>query len=259
MPELPDLEVFSTNLQKKLQGKTVKEISVPAEKNLNVSVRELKKTLEGKKIKKVYREGKQLHIEFSSGDVLGLHLMLHGDLHLIEKKDKPKHLVVDLLFDDGTALALTDWQQNARPTLNPEPSPAPDALSEELNTSFLKKQFAKTRTAVKNFLLDQKRIRGIGNAYADEILWDAAISPFSASNKLPDEKIKQLARSIRKVLQDAEKKIRKSHPDIIAGEVRDFMVIHNPKKKTSPGGAKLQHKKIGARRTYYTDEQKLFT
>ena len=106
--------------------------------------------------------------------------------------------------------------------------------------------------------MDQKIIRGIGNAYADEILWDAGISPFSVCNKIPDEKIKRLPRSIRSVLQDAEKQIRKSKPDIISGEVRDFLKIHNAKKEQSPTGGKIHHKMANSRITYYTDEQELF-
>lgn len=80
-------------------------------------------------------------------------------------------------------------------------------------------------------MLDQQLIRGIGNAYADEILWDAGISPFSVSGKIPPGKISALAKSIRKVLKAAEKRIIKKHHGIIAGEVRDFLLIHNPDKK----------------------------
>lgn len=80
----------------------------------------------------------------------------------------------------------------------------------------------KTRTNIKNLLLDQKVIRGIGNAYADEILWHARISPLSVCNKIPDEKIKAIAKSIKTVLHKAIKHICKSHPQIISGEVRDF-------------------------------------
>ncbi len=67
----------------------------------------------------------------------------------------------------------------ATPTLNPAPSAAPDALSEEVNFEFLKTLLSTKKGSIKNILLDQKLIRGIGNAYADEILWDARISPFS--------------------------------------------------------------------------------
>ena len=74
------------------------------------------------------------------------------------------------------------------------------------------------RTNIKTFLLDQKNIRGIGNAYADEILWEAGISPLSVCNKIPDKKIKEMAKAISFVLEDAEKQIRKAQPDIISGE-----------------------------------------
>ena len=64
--------------------------------------------------------------------------------------------------------------------------------------------------------------------------------------------------AIKKVLTDAEKEIRKNHPDIISGEVRDFLKIHNSKKKESPGGADIQIKTAGGRKTYFTDEQVLY-
>ena len=122
----------------------------------------------------------------------------------------------------------------------------------------MKTRLAKSKAVVKSVLLDQHIIRGIGNAYADEILWDAGISPFSISNKIPAAEVKALMKSIKSVLQHAEKSIVKSHPDIISGEIRDFMLIHNSKKDKSPTGAPIQVKSVGARKTYYTDEQKLF-
>ena len=115
------------------------------------------------------------------------------------------------------------------------------------------------RAIVKNVLLDQKVIRGIGNAYADEILWDAGISPFSISNKIPTASIKALVKSIKHVLEHAEKQIKKTNPDIISGEVRDFLLIHNAKKDKSPSGAAILQKTAGGRKTYYTDEQELFS
>jgi formamidopyrimidine-DNA glycosylase len=107
-------------------------------------------------------------------------------------------------------------------------------------------------------LLDQHNIRGIGNAYADEILWDAKISPFAVSNKIPEAAIKRLVKSIRSVLKDAEKQILKKDPDIISGEVRDFLPIHNSKKTHSPTGGKIISTTVNSRITYYTEEQELF-
>jgi len=255
MPELPDLQAFSHNLDKKLSGKTVKEIVIVNAKKLNVTHQELKDTLEGQKLDKVYREGKELYFKFSKGDILSLHLMLHGKLFLFEGENENKYPIIELHFTDGTGLALTDFQGIANPTLNPEEKESPDAIA--IDADFLKTRLAKTKTNIKTVLLDQKIIRGIGNAYADEILWHAGISPFSISSKIPANKLTGLTKSIQDVLKDAEKAILKSNPDIINGEVRDFMLIHNSKKTHSPGGAEIRIKE-GSRKTYYTDEQELF-
>ncbi|MBA4058070.1 MAG: DNA-formamidopyrimidine glycosylase, partial [Marivirga sp.] len=207
-------------------------------------------------IKSVYREGKELHFQFSKDDVLGLHLMLHGALSFTEIDEVVKHAVLELVFDEKK-LALTDWQRAAKIKLNPEPSDVPDALSNDVNYEFLKTALQK-RTTIKNFLLDQKMIRGIGNAYADEILWDAGISPFSICKAIPDKAIKKLAHSIHKILADAEKNIKKADPQRISGELREFLVIHNSKKKTSPTNAPIQYKMVASRKTYFTNEQELF-
>lgn len=255
MPELPDLQAFSYNLDKKLGGKTIKEITIVNAKKLNVSHQQLKDTLEGQKLDKVYREGKELYFKFSKGDILALHLMLHGKLFLFETKSDNKYPIIELYFTDGTGLVLTDFQGIANPTLNPAEKESPDAMA--IDAGFLKNRLVKTKTNIKTVLLDQKIIRGIGNAYADEILWHAGISPFSVSNKIPDDKLQDLVKSIKSVLADAEKAILQSNPDIINGEVRDFMQIHNAKKTYSPKGAEIKIKE-GSRKTYYTDEQVLF-
>jgi formamidopyrimidine-DNA glycosylase len=258
MPELPDLQAFSRNLDKKLAGKTVKEVIIHNAKKLNVSEKELQAKLEKQKLAAIYRDGKELYIKFSEGDILALHLMLHGKLFLFEGKNSNKYSIIELVFTDDTGLVLTDFQGIATPTLNPEEKEAPDAVDDKAGFAYLKERLGKTKTNVKTVLLDQKIIRGIGNAYADEILWDAGISPFSASNKLPEDKIKDLVKSIHSVLKDAEQQILKSNPDIINGEMRDFMNIHNSKKKHSPKGAPILIKE-GSRKTYYTEEQTLYS
>ncbi|MBT1701677.1 DNA-formamidopyrimidine glycosylase family protein [Chryseosolibacter indicus] len=256
MPELPDLQVFSRNLTKLLVGKEVKTVNVPNAKKLNVSANELKKSISGSKVSKVYREGKELQIAFDNDQVLALHLMLRGKLHFFEGKNTQKSIVIELLFTDDTGLAMSDFQGQATPTLNPEKRDTVDAL--DVNVTFLKETLNNSKAAIKNLLLDQYVIRGIGNAYVDEILWEARISPFSISNKIPDEQIKALAKAIKAVLTDAEKAILKSHPDIISGEVRDFLQIHNSKKTHSPTGGEILIKEGGGRKTYYTEEQELF-
>jgi formamidopyrimidine-DNA glycosylase len=210
-------------------------------------------------VKKVYREGKEIHIGFSNGNIVGLHMMLHGKLHWFEGKNDEKYPIAEFYFDDSTGLALADFQGMAVVALNPVEKEAPDALSKAITATWLASKLAGKRTTVKNFLLDQQSIRGIGNAYADEILYEAGISPFSVANKIPAEKIRTLATTIRSVLMKAEKQIRKKQPGIIGGEIRDFLNIHNAKKKKSPGGKNILFKTVGGRKTYYTSEQKLFS
>lgn len=258
MPELPDLQVFSRNLQKEVAGNKLTAIKVYVAKNLNVTADELQKTLLHQQLNAVRRMGKELHFEFDNGQVLGLHLMLHGELTLFEDHNVPKFAIIEMIFSNGKGLALSDFQKMATPTLNPDSSAAPDALSEEVNLTYFKNLFSSKTAAIKNILLDQKLIRGIGNAYADEILWEARISPFSLANKIPEEKIKTLVNAIRCVLKDAEKHLLQAHPDIISGEYREFLKIHGAKIKNSPTGAEVQVKRIGSRKTYFTSEQELF-
>lgn len=134
-----------------------------------------------------------------------------------------------------------------------------DALAEGLSAAFLQKKLKASKTAlVKNFLMDQKKIKGIGNAYADEILWEAKISPFSKCGAIRETQVADLAKAIKSVLIDAEKHILKHHPDLITGEVRDFLKIHNHHKEKSPTGKPILVEEINGRKTYYTEEQKLY-
>lgn len=232
---------------------------MPNGKKLNVSAAQLKDKLAGQTLKEIKRVGKELHLDFKDGDVLALHLMLHGQLFLDKERTEHKHAIIQLVFDNGECLTMADYQGAATPTLNPPAKEAPDALAKEVDYSFWKEKLAKTRSVIKNVLLDQNVVRGIGNAYADEILWEAGISPFSPGNKIPEAAVKKLAKAIRDVLEDAEKQIIKSNPDIISGEVRDFLKIHNARKTHSPTGAAIYHKVANSRKTYYTDEQELYS
>ncbi|MGN6569617.1 MAG: DNA-formamidopyrimidine glycosylase family protein [Flavipsychrobacter sp.] len=257
MPELPDLQVFSKNLTKQLKGKTVDDVIVYEDKKLNVSPATLKKHLQGKKLKEVNRYGKELHFIFDDDTVLALHLMLRGQLFIFEGDNKHKNSIVALIFKDGAGLVLVDYQKNATPTLDPKPKDAPDALGKDMNFDYLKQKMSATRAAIKNVITDQHVILGIGNAYADEILWEAGISPFSAANKIPDNKIKDLIAAIKNVLKDAEKQILELSPDIISGETRSFLKIHNSKLQRSPTGA-IIYSKGSTSKTYFTDEQALY-
>ncbi|ANH80161.1 hypothetical protein A8C56_03415 [Niabella ginsenosidivorans] len=258
MPELPDLQAFSRNLTRSLKGKIVENITLTVDRRTNVSEKDLKAALSGKKLKQVERIGKQLCWDFGKNARLCMHLMLHGKLVLMkDNEDPPKNRIASLKFDDQT-LYLTDFQKAAHLILNPPESGAVDALSAQITGNWLAGQLKGSRAKIKAVLMDQHMIAGIGNAYADEILWEAGIAPQSIAGKIPPAAVNKLAKSIGKVLRDAEKQILKSTPDIIAGEIRDFLKIHNAKKDKSPGGSKILNTTLGGRTTYYTEEQILY-
>ncbi len=257
MPELPDLEVFSTNLKSHFAGKKLLSLKVINGKNLKDKPKDLSEELDGKILKDIYRSGKELRFKFSNNNILGMHLMLTGDVFLFDKINDHKFTIVELHFSNGKGLALTDRMQNANVKLNPEEKKGIDALDKSLDFKYLKSIFNR-KASIKNVLLNQDQIRGIGNAYADEILWEARISPFSTVNAIPDEKIKELVKIIKSVLRNAISKISNTHPGIIQGEVRDFLKIHTKQQTESPTGATIRIEKKGMLKTYYTDEQKLY-
>ncbi len=148
MPELPDLQVFSQNLHKILSGKTLEKLTLVNGTKLKAPEKEFKKNLEKQKLKKIYREGKELRFEFENNNILGLHLMLNGELYLFDKTNEHKNTIIQFLFNDNTGLAMMDYRGMATATLNPESRESPDALSDELNFTFLKQRLVKTRTII---------------------------------------------------------------------------------------------------------------
>lgn len=255
MPELPDLEIFAANLEKRFKNKTLERLDVTVAKKLNVPEKDLKAALEGHQLKAVLREGKTLQLHFGGGNVLGLHLMLHGEIQLIEKDDEVKFKIIEFHFKGDNSFALTDFQKQATPTLNPEASEVPDALSREFTITYFAKVLAKKSVQIKQVLMDQKIVRGIGNTYADEILWHARVSPFSVAKAIPEKKVKDLYRAIDEVLRKEIMNLTKAIPESFNAEVRDFLKIHNPKLTESPTRQKILVDKTGGRKTYYTIEQ----
>jgi len=255
MPELPDLEVFAANLEKRFKNKTLENLEVTVAKKLNVSEKELKAALTGHQLQSVLREGKTLQLHFGGGNVLGLHLMLHGAIQLVEHDDEVKFKIIEFQFKGGHSFALTDFQKAATPTLNPQPVTVPDALSPDFSLTYFKGILAKKKVGVKQVLMDQKIVRGIGNTYADEILWHARVSPFAVAKLIPEAKVKDLHKAVDDVLRKEIMNLTKAIPDSFNAEVHDFLKIHNPKLTVSPTGQKILIDKSGGRKTYYTIEQ----
>ena len=257
MAELPDLTVFAKTLNHHFRGKTLKEVKVTVGKKLNVPAKELQEGLEGHKLEVVQREGKTLEFHFANGQVLGLHLMLRGELTLVnEENPSPKFEIIRFDFGKQGAFAVTDLLKQARPTLDPTPVNVPDALAID-QADFLN-LLSKKEVPIKTLLMDQKRIRGIGNSYADEILWEARISPFSVAGAIPKKETAQLFHAMEKTLNDAIATISELNGYEMKGELRDVLKIHSPHLDKSPTGKPIKSEKLNGRTTYFTDEQKLY-
>jgi formamidopyrimidine-DNA glycosylase len=143
--------------------------------------------------------------------------------------------------------------------LNPKPSKVPDALSDTFTCEYFSGQLKRNAFRnIKEVLIDQKVIRGIGNAYVDEILWQANISPESVAGKIPEEKVKELFQAVPFILNDAIQNIQKISPDIISGEERSFLKVHNPQKKYTDEGDRIIVKTVVSKKTYFTEKQQLF-
>jgi len=256
MPEIPDLNIFSLNLSKQLVGKKLALFDVIVPRKLKVPESALKEALEGQELTSISREGKELYFTFKNGHVLAIHLMLHGTMFWYQNKNENRFTIVELLFSDGTGLAITDWQKAVIITLDPKPVKVPDAMS--IPDGYLMKALSTSSHHIKSVLTEGKVIRGIGNAYVDEILYAANISPFSKANKIPSAKIEELLKAIPAVLKEAEHMILKEFPDTITEKKRDFLQVHRPKQKQTLGGEPIRTAEIDSRKTYYTDKQELF-
>jgi len=257
MPELPDVEVFTRNLHKLFSGKQLDKIKIINGQKLKDTAAAFGKALNGQTLQKVYRSGKEMRFSFSNKTILGLHLMLTGDVILFEKTNTHHSTIAELYFSDGTGFALTDRMKNAFIKLDPVDKAGVDALDTQLNFNYLKTVF-KRKAQIKKLLIDQDIIRGIGNSYSDEILWRARISPYSIAAAIPDEKIKELVPIIKKTLKEETERIYKKFKGKVNVEVKEFLQIHTKNNTKSPTGAPIIIDQKGMMKTYYTKEQVLY-
>lgn len=257
MPELPDLEVYRRNMRPRLCGQTLTEVVVHKDKRLNVTPELLITSLQGATLKEIQREGKELHFLLSNGHTLALHLMLKGQFCIVPTAEAVKYAVLTLGFDTGEKLVACDSFGWTTVTLDPAPVTVLDALSETLTLDYLAKQLQASRGMnMKLFLLDQAKLGGIGNAYADEILWACRIAPESRCERLPEAAVQALHTAIHDVLTDAITQIDILRPGLLGGEIRDHLKIYG--KKLCPNGCVVHCKELSTRKTYFTDEQTLY-
>ena len=209
MPELPDVETFkryldATSLHQRISGVDVRDAYVLK----GVSPRELARQLKGRRFESSRRHGKHLFVR-TDGDLwLRLHFGMTGSLQYLRNGPAPVQTRVLFAFANNRRLAFDDQRkfgevgltENVDQFLNKRRL-GPDALN--ISFSQFRDVFRKHRGAVKAILLNQKLIAGIGNIYADEILFRARIHPATQVSALNDKAVMKLFRATHYSLKKA--------------------------------------------------------
>lgn len=261
MPELPDLYVYSNNLRKQLLNKNITNVMTFAHSRINADKQKFIDACMGAHFVDIAQDGKEMKFSLSNGNNFYVHLMLLGRFTIEQGSISPMlyNKITSIFFEDNSILTISDEQMYAKIELNGEERLVPDALSEEFSYSyFLSLVLKSPRKNIKSFLLDQKLIRGIGNAYVDEILYNANISPKSKVGKIPEDVIEILYKQIGETLRWGIENIELYTPNVITGETRDFMKVHNRKLRKTLKGERIIVEKVASKKTYYTLLQKLY-
>lgn len=255
---LPYLEICAEIFDRKYKNRLLQKLDIMQDSCINVSIAALNENLVGPELKKVWRDGFSLCFQFKNHSVLEINLSSSAEFQMIMQNQEVTAGLLDLSFSGGQIISVKDRQQLSRFNLNPDPLAIPDVLSKEMSVDYLMTLFSETEVGVKSLLIDQKVIRGIDQAYADEILWFANISPFSIVSSIPKAEVRILHKTIKYVIQDVIKQARKF--DLFNDKQKglDLLMIHNAKKKCSPTGKVIKMKTDHQITTYYTDEQTLF-
>lgn len=205
MPELPEVETIRRQLEAVVKGKTIDRAEVIEKKMFEGDSRELA----GKKIVGAGRTAKVLRIMLDDGSALLIHFKLNGQL-LLETPERTfdrRFTRVILYFTDGTKLLFNDsrkfaWMKAVK-NFQEEPSGAIEPFQENFTLENFAGILSKSRKPVKILLMDQEKIGGIGNIYANEALFAARIDPFRPANSLSAPEAKKLHDAILKILQKA--------------------------------------------------------
>ncbi len=211
MPELPEVETVVTGLrQAGLAGRHIMSVKVNWRRSIIPDTpAALRRKLIGRCIETVKRRAKYICMRLDDGNRLLVHLRMTGRLLIQDGAPvADRHDRVILGLDDGRALRLHDTRKFARVYLvaGPDAPPLCRLGPEPLAAKFTAECLAAIlhcHRAIKPLLLDQHRIAGIGNIYADESLWDAGIHPARHADSLSGDEIRRLHRAIRRVLRRA--------------------------------------------------------
>jgi formamidopyrimidine-DNA glycosylase len=285
MPELPEVETIVRELNREVLGRTFLDVWTDFKKMIKKpNFEELKKEIKGKKILNIRRRGKNIIFDLSGNNFLLIHQKLTGHLLLgkwkLEKgkwiseisgplSNDPMNNFLHLIFwlDDKRQLALSDLRKFAKvELLNKEElekelkSLGPEPLEKDFSFEKFKETLRPAqgkKGKIKQVLMDQEVIAGIGNIYSDEILWQAKIHPFKDVSKLKEEELKEIFSAIKEILKKAIAAKGESISDFrrISGEKGGFdplrKVYRREGEKCPRCGTIIKKIKIGGRSAHF--------
>jgi formamidopyrimidine-DNA glycosylase len=244
MPELPDIEVYLESLRERIEGRTLQSVRLRNPFLLRTAVPPIADAA-GRRVTSLRRIGKRIAIGLDDGLFLVIHLMIAGRLHWREPgaKREPRNVLAAFEFDGGT-LFLTEAGSKRRASLHAVAGE--DALA-ALDPggidvmSIGEAEFAKALGArnhtLKRALTDPRIFSGIGNAYSDEILHAAKLSPLALTSKLSDGEVARLYAATRDTLALWTKRLREQagadFPEKVTA-FHDEMAVHGRYGKPCP-------------------------
>jgi formamidopyrimidine-DNA glycosylase len=261
VPELPDIVVYIEALDQRISGQTLERIRLTSPFLLRSVIPPLS-CAEGKRVRELRRTGKRIAIGLEDDLWLVLHLMIAGRLHWQERRNatKPRALAV-FSFSNGT-LWLTEAGTQRRASLHlvggEEALRALDQGGLEVLDADLKQFTAILRSAnhtLKRALTDPHLFSGIGNAYSDEILFEAQLSPAAMTLKLSDEEVARLFAAVRNTLQSWVGRLRSMAGEAFPENVTAFqpgMAVHGRYRQPCPRcGTAIQRIRYAANEANY--------
>ena len=214
MPELPEVELVARSLDRLLRGRSIVAARLlRAGLSPETSPRSFARRLRGAQFEFAGRRGKHVLLHLGGAQVLITHLRMTGRFLLLPaERELPTHTHALFRLDDGRRLVFTDQRHFGMMKLvrtvelhetKELRSLAPEPFAAEFTPDYLNRTLSRTRRALKEVLLDQTKVTGLGNIYAAEVLFLARVNPFVAAAELSRRRVPRLHRAILEVLNES--------------------------------------------------------
>ena len=239
MPELPDLTIVAEELTARATGRVVAEATAPTPILVRATPTELE-ALTGSVLGSTTRRGKFLLLRFERDDqpfrILAANAMLAGRFWLLERAERVRARTgLRIRFTDGGELRYVDTEMlgklylvapDALDSIPGWTEMGPDADDPALTLDAFRARIRRHPGELKPLLRNSRFVAGIGNAYSDEILWEARLAPFRRRSGLSDGQVDELYAAMRRVLADAIERLRELVPPNIETQHREFLKVH---------------------------------